>query len=354
MVVPKGWWRTMAAYVLAVIAALALGEAGVRVSGFEPAHWYPQIIGKLDGRPVRFLFVGSSRVGAGVDVIAFAEAQPPGPDGTHGPVFNNGHGFANVASHAIGLRRMADAGLLDGALVFVEAAGGTPDESTWRDRWYYPEAPSFLVSVAGPRDLPGLWRSSMSVDEKIGGSVRTLLNGSVLAVYAEMARVNGLGAAYRQAASLRGSLPGGPGAPVPAPALELREEGGVRGDIDDLARISRAAVDEGRRMLAEQRAIDNWDATIAGDIARIVRAGGGEVVFFEMPLSPPMRLAAQSEVGRRNAAAFGAWASAHGIRVLRAPREFGAEAFPDVWHMSAAAADMFTGDLIAEWERRRD
>lgn len=350
IVVPQGWWRTTAAYVLAVTAALALGEAGVRVSGFEPPQWYPQIIGKLGDRPVRFLFVGSSRVGVGVNVVGFAEAQPPGPDGTHGPVYNNGHGFAGLAAHALGLRRMADAGLLRDALVFVEAAGGTPEQTAWRDRWFYREAPSFLVSVAGPRDLPGLWRSSMSVDEKIGGSVRTLLNGSWLAAYAEMARVNGLGGAYRQAARLRGALTGA--VPEEAPRFDLPEHGGVRGDVDDRARIGRAATDEGRRMLAEQRAFEDWDGTIAGDIVRIVRAGGGEVVFFEMPLSPPMRLAALTDVGRRNAAAFVAWASANGIRVLRTTREFGPEAFPDAWHMSATAADVFTRDLIEEWARQ--
>ena len=349
--VPRGWWRASAYYGLAIAAALAAGEAGVRLSAFTPAQWYPQVTRQLQGAPARYMFVGSSRVGAGVDVIAFAEAQPPAPSGGIGPVYNMGHGFSTVISHAIGLRRMADQGLLRGSVVFVEAAGGIPDTSTWRDRWYYREAPSYLVSVAGARDMPGLWRSGMTVDDKIGATMRTALKGSRLAVYAEMIRVNGLAAAYRQAARLR---PAPAASPAPVERLELRETGGVRGDIDDLSRISAAAVQEGRRMLDEQVLIADWDETVAAEIAAIVRAGGGEVAFFEMPLSPPMRLASASETGRINARTFRAWAAARGIRVLGTRREFAADAFPDVWHMSAPAADMFTQDLIGEWREPED
>lgn len=344
--VPRGWWRASAWYAVAIAGALVAGEIGVRVSAFTPAQWYPQVTRQLDAAPARYMFVGSSRVGAGVAVIAFAEAQPPAPSGGIGPVFNMGHGFSTVISHAIGLRRMAERGLLRGAVVFVEAGGGIPDTSTWRDRWYYREAPSFLVSVADARDIPGLWRSDQSVDDKLGATARTALKGSRLAVYAEMIRVNGLAAAYRQAARLR---PPPSTLPVPVERLALRETGGVRGDVDDLSRISAAAVQEGQRMLLEQVLIADWDRTVVADVAGIIRAGGGEVVFFEMPLSPPMRLASESETGRLNAQTFRAWAAARGIRVLDQRREFPADAFPDVWHMSAPAADMFTQDLIEAW-----
>lgn len=347
--VPRGWWRASAWYAVAIAAALVIGEIGVRLSAFTPAQWYPQVTRLLAGAPARYMFVGSSRVGAGVAVIRFAEAQPPAPSGGIGPVYNMGHGFSTVISHAIGLRRMAEQGLLRGSVVFVEAGGGIPDTSTWRDRWYYREAPSFLVSVAGARDMPGLWRSDQSVDDKLGATARAALKGSRLAVYTEMIRVNGLATAYRHAARLR-PAPGPEG--ESAGRLELREEGGVRGDVDDLSRISAAAVEEGRRMLDEQVLIADWDQTVIADIAGIVRAGGGEVAFFEMPLSPPMRLASESETGRLNAQTFRAWAAARGIRVLAQRREFPADAFPDVWHMSAPAADMFTQDLIEAWREQ--
>ena len=345
---PRRWWPTAAWYFAAIAVALAVGEIGVRLSAFTPAQWYPQVVAQLGGAPVRFLFAGSSRVGAGVNVLQFADAQPQVAPGERGPVYNMGHGFSTVIAHAIGLRTMADDGLLRGAVVFVEAPGGIPDETTWGGRWYYREAPSFLVSVAGARDMPGLWRSGMSTDDKIGATARTALSFSQLAIYAEMVRVNGLSAAYKRAGRLRG----GPAAVAPArrERLELREGGGVRGDVDDLSRISRAAVEEGRRMLDEQTLVADWGQTAAGGLVDIVRAGGGDVAFFAMPLSPPMRLAAESDMGRRNAEAFRVWAAARGVRVLGSARAYPAELFPDVWHMSATGADMFTRDLIAEWE----
>ncbi|MDA1306553.1 MAG: hypothetical protein O2917_04755 [Acidobacteria bacterium] len=76
-------------------------------------------------------------------------------------------------------------------------------------------------------------------------------------------------------------------------------------------------------------------------------------MFFEMPLSPPMRLAPTSAVGRRNAETFREWAAVRGISVLRMRRECGLSAFPDAWHMSASAADVFTGDLIDTCAGRR-
>ncbi len=345
---PPAWWPTAVKYVAAVCAALLIGEAGVRVSAFTPAQWYPQIIEKLHGVPVRYLFAGTSRVGAGVNVLQFAEAQPPLAPGEPRQVFNMGHGFSTIISHAIGLRHMAEAGLLRGAIVFVEAPGGVPDESTWNGRWYFREAPSFLVSVAGARDMPGLWRSGTSTDDKIGASARVALKFSTLAVYAEMIRVNGLGAAYRRASQLRSSAAG---EPAVVERLELREGGGVRGDVDDLSRISAAAIVEGQRMLDAQTLVGDWGRTVSGEIVEIVRNGGGDVAFFDMPLSAPMRIAAESGTGQRNGESFRAWAAARGVRVLRSRGGYPVGLFPDVWHMSATGADMFTRELIAEWAK---
>ena len=347
---PPAWWPTALKYFAAVCAALLIGEGAVRLSAFTPAQWYPRIIETLDGVPARYLFAGTSRVGSGVNVLQFADAQPPLAPGDQRQVFNMGHGFSTIISHAIGLRHMAEAGLLRGAVVFVEAPGGVPDESTWNGRWYFREAPSFLVSVAGARDMPGFWRSQMSADDKIGASARAALKFSKLAVYAEMIRVNGLSAAYRRASQLRSSAPGAQ--PAAVERLELREGGGVRGDVDDLSRISAAAIVEGRRMLDEQTLVADWGRTVSGEIVDIVRGGGGEVAFFDMPLSAPMRIAAESETGQRNGESFGVWAAARGVRVLRSREDYPAALFPDVWHMSATGADMFTRELINEWGRR--
>lgn len=333
--------RAFVPYLLAVAAAMAVAEAAVRVSTFDPAPWYPQVIARTGGAPVRFLFVGTSRVGAGVNVEQFAAAVPADAALEARPTFNMGLGFSTLAEHALGLGRMADAGMLHGAVVFVEAAGGVPDTSTWRDRWFQTESPGLLLSVMRPRDLPGLWRSEMDVDHKLAASARVLLRPSWLATYRENIRVQGLTAVYaRSAAVMRGT---------PAAAPDMRAEGGVRGDIDDRARIRAAAGQEGRRQAATARRVDDWNALILADIVTRVRAAGGEVAFFDMPLSGPMRVASESETGRANAESFRRQVKQWGTRLVPAKRRLPDEAFPDLWHMSAAAADMFTRDLIGTW-----
>lgn len=326
--------RAFVPYLLAVAAAIAVAEAAVRLSPFEPAQWYPQVIARAAGAPLRFLFVGTSRVGAGVNVEQFAAAVPADPALAARPTFNMGHGFSTIAAHAIGLGRMADAGMLGGAVVFIEAAGGVPDTSEWRDRWFQTESPGLLLSVMRPRDLPGLWRSEMRFEHKLSASARALLRPSWLATYRENIRVQGLAAVYARSA---------------AAAPDMREQGGVRGDIDDRARIRAAAGQEGLRLAATEPRVDDWHALIVADIVALVRAAGGEVVFFEMPLSSPMRGASESATGRANAESFRRQVEQWGTRLVPAGRELPDEAFPDLWHMSAAAADMFTRDLIAAW-----
>lgn len=344
--------RAFLPYLLAVIAAVAVGEALVRVSTFEPAQWYPQVIERAGG-PVRFIFVGSSRVGSGVNVEQFAEAVPGDATMRARRTFNMGHGFSTIAAHAIGLREMAEQGLLRDAVVFVEAAGAVPDMSTWQDRWFFTESPGLLISVMGARDLPGLWRSDMAFEQKLSATARRGLGFTRLATYRENIRVQGLSAAYqtagRAAANVRGAPPA---APAPHADADLRAEGGVRGDIDDRSRIRAAATTEGRRMLDEQRLVADWDALVAADILRIVRGAGGRVVFFEMPLSTPMRVAAESEMGRANAESFRRQMEQWGTWMIPAQRTLPDDDFPDLWHMSATAADMFTRDLIAAWLAR--
>ena len=316
-------------------------------------RWYPDVIEQLQGLPVRYLFVGSSRVSAAVDGARLEQALRGSGDST---TVNVGQGFSTIITHALGLRELGDQGLLRGSVVFLEAPQGMPDASTWHDEWYYIEAPYFLLTVMHAHDLPGLWRSNMSAGLKFAATGRLVFAWSRSLTYRERVRAGGLAAAYTAAQDLQRLVVGaGPSADMRAAEERgiLRAGGGVRIDIDDRQRIRAAAADEGRRMVATQRVVDDWDASVVGDIVRLVRRAGGDVVFYEMPLSSVMRGAYETPTGISNVRSFRRQAAEWRTPILALRRSFPDEEFPDLWHLSREQSVRFTDDLVLSWQKAR-
>ena len=337
--------RLLFGYTAAIVIVLGIVEAITRLGGGPPGRlWYPSAIEQAAGQPLGLLFVGSSRVQAAIDTSRVAAARP-GNDTRL--VFNAGQGFSTVIEHALGLRRLANRGLLRGTTVFIEAPGGIPDDSRWSDRWYYQEMPDFLLSVMEEGDLRALWRSQMSQEDKIAASIRGTFRSSQIVTYHELMRVRFLSwvdRRYRAVAS---------GPALPVTPLELRAAGGVRTDLDDRNRIRLEATLEGDRMVREQLPVTDWDARVVGTIVETVRRGGGTVVFFETPLSGPMRRASETPVGLENRRRFLAQTAAWGLRMIPLGHTFPDDDFPDVWHLSARASSVFTDELMAAWQRSR-
>lgn len=367
---PPHTLRALAVYIVAIVVALALLEGAIRMRRAPQRLWYPAVATQSAGHPLRTLFVGSSRVQASIDPTRVSAALPPANGALD---VNVGQGFSTVIEHTLGVRYLAERGLLRGATVFVEVPGGAPDVSQWTSRWYYSEMPDFLLSLITFTDMPVLWRSSMTREEKIAATVRGSLGRSQLFTYHELYRVRFLTDVDQQfrawsralaarmrpspvattsdALASRAEAPsstGTPAAAAPATAV-MREGGGVRTDGDELARIRAEASREGQRMLREQERVTDWNARVVADLVRAVRAGGGTVVFFETPLSQPMRMAADTPTGLENQRSFAAEVERWGMRIIPLTRTWPDDQFPDLWHLSADAAKQFTTELMAAW-----
>jgi hypothetical protein len=336
--------RLIAAYAAAIVVALLLLETTVRVIGPPVRLWYPLVA--TWNRPIRVLFVGSSRVQAAVDPARVTARLGPAGDRID---VNLGEGFSTIIEHTLGLRDLGGRGLLRGATVFVEIPGGAPDASRWTDRWYYTEMPDLFAATMRPGDLGRLWASDHSREDKFTGTARTLLQRSLIFTYHEFIRVRFLTAVDAQFRALSRRLAGAGAAAPPTP--DLREGGGVRTDFDDRLRIRAEAVVEGQNMLREQRLVTDWNDLVVGTLVSVVQNSGGNVVFFETPLSPPMRLASETAIGLENRRRFLAQAERWGARTILLQDQWPAESFPDMVHLSAAASGRFTDELIAAWRR---
>lgn len=320
--------RLLVFCLVAVVLTFGAVEAVLRGGLYERPRWYPRAIEALDGRPARFLFIGSSRVSAAIDVRHFSSLTNTPQDLT----INVGQGFSSVTAHALGVRRLAERGLLKGTTVFMEAPLGVADPSTWTTPWYQIEGAHFLMSVIEGRDLPGLWRSTQIVEEKLGATGRWLLSPSWIAVYREDIRVRALGRTY--------ALVGLSSGPPPD------DQRGVRRDVDDISRIRAAAISAGRDM-ARVGPVADWSETVVGSIVRRVQDAGGRVVFYHMPMSAPMAIG--SPTVERNARTLAEQAARWQVPILQPAITFEDADFPDLWHLSVSASTRFTEALFQAW-----
>lgn len=325
---PRGWRRPVAAFLLATLLVVLIAEGVLRSGIYWYPRWYPSVIDALDGQPAEAIFIGSSRVSAAIDAASFSTAAGHAATRT----FNVGQGFSTIAAHALGLRNLGQRGLLRGTVVFIEAPMRLPDQATWTDHeWYQRPAPHFLLTVLQMGDIPGLWRSRLTFEDKLAATIRWSFSPSLLATSHEDIRVKMLTGVYHR---------------VTARAPVETEDRGVRGDIDDLARIQRAAAGEGARM-NQIPAVDDWSGTIVSDIVAQVHRDGGRVVFYDMPMSPAMQLDSPNAI--RSRTAFLEYAARWQTPVLVPDATFGDEDFPDRWHLSNVAQLRFTDALAATW-----
>lgn len=325
---PSGAARLLCFCLVAMVLTFGGVEAVLRGGFYERPRWYPRAIDALAGRPARVVFIGSSRVSAAIDVRLFATL-------TNTPehlALNLGQGFSGVTAHALGIRRLSELGLLEGATVFMEAPLGVVETATWTTPWYQIEGAHFLLSVLEGRDLPALWRSEQTVEEKLAASGRWLIKPSWISIYREDIRVKALSRTY--------ALAGLSSAPPPD------DQRGVRRDVDDISRIRAAAIENGRDA-ARAPAVADWSATVTAWIVRRVQESGGRVVFYEMPMSAPMAIISPSI--QENARTLSEQALLWDVPLLRADIAFSDADFPDLWHLSVEASGRFTDALAAAW-----
>ncbi len=334
---PPGAGRLFLAVCGSILAAGLCLEGAVRVAGYSLPRWYPQVAQNQSWRGAtdRVVFVGTSRTFAAVDHRRIGDARAVG-------AVNMGQGFSTIATHALGVRYLAERGALAGTTVFVEAPGGLPDASTWDDPWYFIERPQWLLSVMTPGDVPALWRSTTPVEDAFAATFRGLAIGSRFAAYREDVRVKALGWIYDRArgrASVADDELAGDEEDIVLPA---------RRNPADRERIRQAAVLDGQRWIVGTREVE-WDNTVVATLVATAHAGGGRVVFLSMPLSGPMSVGLRTPMATANRQRFHDALTRWGATRLEVPAAFTDDDFPDLWHLSRQGRDRYTTAVIDVW-----
>src|SRR5690606_9929792 len=298
--------------------------------------------------PITHLAVGTSQVGAAVDPDTLqALLRAAAPEGTPIRVVNAAKGYSTQMQHYLGVRNLIARypASMEGVVVFLEAPEGVADYQTPEDHWTHEKWPSLLGPLLRTSDLPRFYlQSSNTLSDKVRVTAAHFLHAGR---YLRHVRNR-----------IEGAVNGWLTPPRPERAeVDLTTRAGIRTDAAGVAAAREQAVREAdlRRAaaLAAGDALD-WDRSVAAQTVRLVRAHGGEVVFFMTPQSPVMqsRWGEEMRVQRRT---FEAWTRANGIPVLQPqPFEYGAEDFPDNLHLRKSRSGEYTARLAEAylaWER---
>ncbi len=325
--------------------ALCVDLLARAVSLAQPPAWFAAAEREVRRSDVRFLFIGSSRVAAAIDPDAFVRTPELGAaPGT--VALDLGRGYQTLAESWLGLRRLADArpGGLKDVAVLIEAPMDVPELSTWSESWLHPDFPELLSQVMEVRDLPRFWRESATEPGPRWVATLALLSPVVELWGKGTERVEGAMRLLRR----RGLLSGR--------GADLATSGGILAD-DAAVRWARASA---ARFVAEtiarQAPFADADAerTVLRSIVELVRARGGRVLLFRMPISATFRAPHLTPMGVETRAAAGRALARWGVPVLVPDLATTDDDFPDLWHLRASRAAELSRSLArayAAWAR---
>ncbi len=301
---------------------------------YQPVHTGPA--------PIHYLFIGSSRVAAAVDVPTFRQALGDTTAILH--IYNLGQGYSTLAEHYLALQSLPDS-LLQGTVLFVGLKHGVPPgdlfTDTWHGLWADPRWPLLLSPILSLQHLPAYWwqagdafRDKLTVTAGvflhsvrygrfIRGKVQTLIN----------ALPHHFGRAHPSAIA----------------ASPLAARGGIRTDSIGIAEVRRKILEQmhAAHSLRPDSLIPDWDRTVFADLVRLMQRHGGRVVVFNVPLTSWHRLTDRPTPEKMQA--FRRWARRHDVLVLDIPTNYPDEAFPDLIHLANAYAPDFTWKLAAAY-----
>lgn len=338
-------WKVLgftAGAIATIIGLYLLGGYGRK----DQASWFLALPAAGRGDTLDVLFLGSSRVAASVDPTTFDSVATVA---ARRPVrsFNLGMGFSTFHELYFGLRHLAQRGDLKGRMVMIEAPGGMPRHERWDDPWYSGDTRTMLSRYMASKDVVDMWKhADMSVPDKIFVSIDVLgglqNNFWRLRIIA-LDRVRGLlqkfGSLFRPRTEEVAA----------APAAELVfSRGGIRLDPSRIEAVRKAALEFAAKEYASPRPWTSWDSTVFRDIVDLVRANGGEIGLFEMPLCTHLTKPFHSVPRVTGAREFLDFRERHHIGFTAVDTTYPDASFPDLWHMGIPAALDFTHRLATK------
>lgn len=341
---PRFRWKALgfaAGAVATIIGLYLLGGYGRK----DQNTWFLELPAAGRGDTLDILFLGSSRVAASVDPATFDSVASTTARRTVRS-FNLGMGFSTFHEIFFGLRQLAQRGELEGRLVVIEAPGGMPKHARWDEPWFDGDTRIMLSRYMEAKDLVDMWKQAdMTIPDKIlvsievlGGLQNNFWRLRIIALDRVRGMLHDFGSLFRPRSEEVAT----------APAVELVfSRGGIRVEQSRLQAVRKAALEFAATEYASTRPWTGWDSTVFRDIVDLVRAGGGEVSLFEMPLCTHQMRPFRSTARVAGAEEFMDFRMRHHIGFTAVDTTYPDASFPDLWHMGIPTALDFSRRLAS-------
>ena len=327
-----------------LVVCVAEGAARMGLKSYGP--WYSQA-GSVD-----FVFIGSSRVASAIDEQTFASVMSR-QVGRRVRVLNLGRGDSTAAEQALGLRNLDHSmpAASRNYVLFIETPGGLPDtlmQGTWEDPWVFPEAKGLIARMLRGEDIAPMWDSHMGFGTKLELTSEWLTQRSSLVTYSAGWRDIVINRTTTFLGDSLAKVDPRLRAPVSQPS-NLRSGGGVRRDPSGIQAAREAAMALQHQDLSKQQPWGDWDSQILADIVRTHEANGGQVVFYDMPLSSYFQRSYKTPLRAHDREVFtrqeSLWRTPH----LHPAFSTTDADFPDLRHLAADRAPAFTQAIADAW-----
>ena len=305
--------------------------------------------------PLNYLFIGSSRVAAAVDEKTFENVMAR-ELGRPVQALNFGYGYTCMIQHYLNLRNLAvdHPEQMRGCVVFVEAFGGMPEARPWSSRWFDPGWSHLLLPLLRTEDMPRLWASDMTPEERLrlNEDVRNLTDVLTrhCALLKNRDRISNEFMALGQRTFDKAMSKVVRRKPVPPPqTVDLKTAGGIRTDQDGVQLAKQLAMNWTKVMSTNQSPVKLPEDSVEFDLIRLVKAAGGQVVFHEMPIHSVQAPVFETPTRRADRKVFREQLARHGTLCLAPDFIAADEDIPDYWHLSKTRSPEFTKALAKAW-----
>lgn len=314
-------------------------EISLRHWSYLDGAWYRKTeLALLKKQKLDVLFIGTSRVAAAIDSETFEKSfYQLTKDQIK--VHNNGQGFSTLHEHFLALRNLEESfpGFLKGTRVLIEAPAKLPDLSDWRDVWYFPEQPQYLITEIRWQDFKRFFSSQHSFDQKLAVFSHYLLSWSYLFTYKARIRDGALsrGKKFFEFMLL--------GRKKEKSNIDLTAAGGIRTDKEGVERLRKFAVEQIATSIGKLKPLNGFEFSVLKDLVEFVRLKGGIPAIFEMPISTVQMVTYQTDIKMKEKKLFEASPSA--LVLIENKTIIEDSDFPDYWHMSKTKSRIYSADL---------
>ncbi|MEO9967574.1 MAG: hypothetical protein ABJF11_17385 [Reichenbachiella sp.] len=283
---------------------------------------------------VDYLFIGSSRVAAGINSDQWNSIHRE-----DNITINAGRGFFSGGSHYLALSNLLDnyPDYLKGAKVYLELPGGVIYAENFDDHLYdyYPSMSHLVLPHVSFSNFRELVARQNTLSDK--ANITLLYFSSFYRTFPFFKEYKGRFIDRLVKSRIQTQ-----------PKSDLANAGGIKVNSSELSQAKERALrmTEDRIKYQDEQEIltlDQLNNSIVAHLATLIRENGGEMILFEMPLHSSFQKVNQTSWARENSKVFKSWVDQEGIRIIDTSEfDISDDDFPDYWHMSITKRAEFT------------